>query len=69
MILEKLNGMTILYAEGDNKITNKSRSLFVNVIYLGKGDSENNYEEVLNSTEILTKALYYIIGEEDEKGF
>ena len=46
MILEKLNGMTILYAEGDNKITNKNRSLFVNVIYLGKGDNENNYEEV-----------------------
>ena len=46
MILEKLNGMTILYAEGDNKITNKNRSLFVNVIYLGKGDSEDNYEEV-----------------------
>ena len=46
MILEKINGMTVLYAEGDNKITNKNRSLFVNVIYLGKDDSENNYEEV-----------------------
>lgn len=46
MILEKISGMTVLYAEGDNKITNKNRSLFVNVIYLGKDDSENNYEEV-----------------------
>ena len=46
MILEKINGMTILYAEGDNKITNKNRSLFVNVIYLGKEDSKDNYEEV-----------------------
>ena len=27
MILEKINGMTVLYAEGDNKITNKNRNL------------------------------------------
>ena len=46
MILEKINGLTILYSEGNNKITNKDRSLFVDIIYLGSNDSEDNYEEV-----------------------
>ncbi len=46
MILEKINGLTILYSEGNNKITNKERNLFVDIIYLGLNDSVDNYEEV-----------------------
>ena len=46
MIIEKINNMTILYSEGDNKITNKKRTLFTNIIYLGKNDDVANYEEV-----------------------
>ena len=46
MILEKINGLTTLYSEGNNKITNKERNLFVDIIYLGENDSANNYEEV-----------------------
>ena len=46
MIIENLNGLTVLYAEGNNKITNVERSFFTDMIYLGKNDSVNNYEEV-----------------------
>ena len=46
MIIENLNGLTVLYAEGNNKITNAERSLFANIVYLGKNDSVENYQEV-----------------------
>ena len=46
MIIERINNITVLYSEGDNKITNKKRTLFANVIYLGKNDDIANYEEV-----------------------
>ena len=46
MIIEKINNITVLYSEGDNKITNKKRTLFTNIIYLGKNDDIANYEEV-----------------------
>ena len=46
MIIENLNGLTVLYAEGNNKITNAERSLFANIVYLGKNDSIENYQEV-----------------------
>ena len=46
MIVENINGMTVLYSEGDNKITNAERTIFVDYIYLGKNDSPDNYEEV-----------------------
>ena len=46
MIVENINGMTVLYSEGNNKITNKDRSFFSDFIYLGKNDSPDNYEEV-----------------------
>ena len=46
MIIERINNITVLYSEGDNKITNKKRTLFTNFIYLGKNDDVSNYEEV-----------------------
>ena len=46
MIIENLNGLTVLYAEGNNKITNSERTIFVDYIYLGKNDSISNYQEV-----------------------
>lgn len=46
MIIERINNITVLYSEGDNKITNKKRTLFTNIIYLGKNDDIANYEEV-----------------------
>ena len=46
MIVENINGMTVLYSEGNNKITNAERTIFVDYIYLGKNDSPDNYEEV-----------------------
>ena len=46
MIIENLNGLTVLYAEGNNKITNAERSFFSDFIYLGVNDSPDNYEEV-----------------------
>ena len=46
MIIENLNGLTILYADECKKITNKDRSFFADFIYLGKNDSPDNYEEV-----------------------
>ena len=46
MIIENLSGMTRMFAEGNNKITNKQRSFYTDFIYLGKNDSIDNYEEV-----------------------
>ena len=46
MIIENLNGLTVLYAEGNNKITNTERTFFTNIVYLGKNDSVENYKEV-----------------------
>lgn len=46
MIIDNLDGMVILRAEGNNKITNKARDFFTEIIYLGKNDSPDNYEEV-----------------------
>ena len=46
MIIENLNGLTILYADECKKITNKDRTFFSDFIYLGKNDSPDNYEEV-----------------------
>ena len=46
MIIENLSGMTRIFAEDDNKITNKQRSFYTNFIYLGKNDKVDNYEEV-----------------------
>ena len=46
MIVENLNGLIRLIAEGDNKITNKNRSFYTDFIYLGKNDSVDNYTEV-----------------------
>lgn len=46
MIIENLSGMTRIFAEGDNKITNKQRSFYTDFVYLGKNDSIDNYEEV-----------------------
>ena len=46
MIIENLNGLTILYADECKKITNKDRSFFSDFIYLGKNDYPDNYEEV-----------------------
>ena len=46
MIIENLDGMIVLHAEGNNKITNKDRAFFNDVIFLGKNDSQDNYEEV-----------------------
>ena len=46
MIIDNLNGLVVLHAEGTKKITNKDRSFFSDFIYLGKNDSADNYEEV-----------------------
>ena len=46
MIIENLNGLTVLYAEGDNKITNKKMNFFSNAVYLGRNDNIDNYKEV-----------------------
>ena len=46
MIIENLSGMTRIFAEGDNKITNIERNFFTDIICLGKNDSPDNYEEV-----------------------
>lgn len=46
MIIENLNGLIRLVAEGDNKITNKKREFYSNFVYLGKNDTTDNYEEV-----------------------
>ena len=46
MIIENLNGLTILYAEENNKLTNLEMTFFSDFIYLGKNDSPDNYKEV-----------------------
>ena len=46
MIIENLNGLIRLVAEGDNKITNKKREFYSDFVYLGKNDSVDNYTEV-----------------------
>ena len=38
--------MKLKAKEGNNKITNAERTIFVDYIYLGKNDSINNYQEV-----------------------
>lgn len=46
MIINNVDGITVLYAEGTNKITNSERSFFSNFIYLGSNDNAENYTEV-----------------------
>ena len=46
MIIKNLNGLTILYAEENNKLTNLEMTFFSDFIYLGKNDSPDNYIEV-----------------------
>ena len=46
MIIENLNGLIRLVAEGDNKITNSKRDFYTDFVYLGKNDTTDNYEEV-----------------------
>ena len=49
MIVENKDGLTVIYAEDENKITNSQRTFFSDLIYLGKFDSVDNYEEVPRS--------------------
>ena len=49
MVVENKDGLTIIYAEAENKITNSQRTFFSDFIYLGKFDSVDNYEEVPRS--------------------
>ena len=49
MIVENKDGLTVIYAEDENKITNSQRTFFSDFIYLGKFDSVDNYEEVPRS--------------------
>ena len=46
MIIKNINGLTVLYAEENKKLTNPERTFFSDFIYLGKNDSPDNYEEV-----------------------
>ena len=46
MLIENKDGLTIIYAEGTNKITDSSRTFFSDLIYLGKSDSVDNYVEI-----------------------
>ena len=46
MIIQNINGVVSLYAEGTNKITNIERNFFTDIICLGKNDSPDNYVEV-----------------------
>ena len=46
MIIENLNGLIRLVAEGDNRITNSKRDFYTDFVYLGKNDSIDNYKEV-----------------------
>ena len=39
-----------------------------NTILIEIGGVDNNMESVVNSTEIIAESLYYIIGDENEKG-
>ena len=49
MIVENKDGLTVIYAEDENKITNSQRTFISDLIYLGKFDSVDNYEEVPRS--------------------
>ena len=49
MVIENRDGLTILYSEGTNKLTNKSRDFYSDLVYLGINDSQDNYEEVPKS--------------------
>ena len=49
MIVENKDGLTVIYAEDENKITNSQRTFFSDFIYLGKFDSVDNYEEIPRS--------------------
>ena len=49
MIVENKDGLTVIYAENENKITNSQRTFFSDFIYLGKFDSVDNYEEIPRS--------------------
>ena len=46
MIIKNKNGLTIIYAEGTNKITDSSRTFFADYMYLAKNDLPSKYEEV-----------------------
>lgn len=46
MIIDNLDGMVILRADEGKRITNANRDFFTDIIYLGKNDSPDNYEEV-----------------------
>lgn len=46
MVIKNINGLVILYAEENNKLTNAEMTFFSDFIYLGKNDSPDNYEEV-----------------------
>ena len=46
MIIENRDGLTILYAEGTNKLTNQNRDFYSDFVYLAVNDSKDNYEEV-----------------------
>ena len=46
MIIDNLDGMVILRADEGKRITNASRDFFTDLMYLGKNDSPDNYEEV-----------------------
>ena len=46
MIEDKKDNLRILYASEGMKLTNSDRSFFSDFIYLGKNDSQDNYEEV-----------------------
>ena len=49
MIVENKDGLTVIYAEDEYIITNSQRTFFSDLIYLGKFDSVDNYEEVPRS--------------------
>lgn len=46
MIIKDNDGLIVIYAEDNKKITNSDRSFFTDYIYLGKNDNPQNYEEV-----------------------
>ena len=46
MIIDNSKGLNKLLADEGKKITNKDRSFFSDLIYLGKNDSPDNYVEV-----------------------
>ena len=46
MVIENRDGLTILYAEGTNKLTNQNRDFYSDLVYLAVNDSKDNYEEV-----------------------